>query len=136
MGHYATAFAARDPFVRRCGIECVALTEGAATLTMRIADEHLNFNGTGHGGAIFTLADSAFGVASNSRGPVAAGIDAHIAYHLAVAKGDVLTAQAYEVSRNAKLATYRVDVTRQDGAAVASFTGTVFVTQRRHAEAS
>ena len=38
---------------------------------MTIDARHLNFNGGGHGGAIFALADSAFGLASNSHGPVA-----------------------------------------------------------------
>ena len=135
MPHYATALAERDPFGRHCGIECVAVSDGSATLRMRVAAEHLNFNGSGHGGAIFTLADSAFGLASNSRGAVAAGIDAHISYHVAVAEGDMLTARAHEVSRTPKLAVYRVDVTREDGTVMASFTGTVFVTQRSHPNA-
>ena len=85
-----------------------------------------------HGGAIFALADSAFGLASNSHGVVAVGIDAHITFHVAAREGDVLTARATEVSRNAKLAVYRVDVTRGDGASVSTFTGTVHVTKRPH----
>ena len=45
----------------------------------------------------------------------------------------MLTARAFQVSRNAKIAVYRVDVTRDDGASVASFTGTVHITARPHA---
>ena len=45
--------------------------------------------------------------------------------------GDTLTATAVEASRTRKLGVYRiVDVTRQDGALVSTFTGTVYVTDR------
>ena len=115
-----------DAFLAHCAIAFVEGGEGHATLRMTVGPAHLNFNGACHGGALFTLADSAFGLASNSHGVRAAGIDAHIAYHLAAREGDVLVARAAEVSRGKKLATYRVNVERDDGALIASFTGTVF----------
>ena len=43
-------------------------------------------------------------------------------------RGDCLQARATEVSRSRKLAVYRVDVTRADGAVISSFTGTVYIT--------
>ena len=95
---------------------------------------HINFNGTCHGGLVFALADTAFGLAANSHGLVAAGIDAHITYQAPVRAGDVLVARANEVSRSRRLAVYRVDVTRAaDGRATHSFTGTVFITETPHA---
>jgi uncharacterized protein (TIGR00369 family) len=81
-------------------------------------------------GAIFALADSAFGLASNSHGPVAAGIDAHITFQATVAAGDSLVARAVEVHRNRRIGVYRIDVVREDAGgetAVSSFTGTVYV---------
>ena len=93
--------------------------------------DHVSFNGTCHGGALFSLADTAFGLASNSHGVVAAGIDAHITYPRAVKVGDVLTATAVEETRSRRFATYRVIVTRGDGATVATFTGTVAITETR-----
>jgi LAO/AO transport system ATPase/phenylacetic acid degradation protein PaaD len=123
------ALSARDAFQSACGIELVECGAGRATLAMTVAPAHLNFNGTCHGGAIFALADSAFGLASNSHGRVAAGIDAHVAYHAAAKLGDRLVARAAEVSRGARLATYRVDVAHDDEA-IASFTGTVYITGR------
>jgi acyl-CoA thioesterase len=122
--------AAADPFVRSLGITCIDAAAGTATVTMTLAAQHLNFNGTCHGGVTFALADTAFGLASNSHGRVAAGIDAHITYQQAATEGDTLTARAVEISRSKKLAVYRVDVTRGDGTPVSSFTGTVYVTQR------
>lgn len=122
--------AARDKFARGLGIRCVDAGPGRAVVRMTVQEKHLNFNGTGHGGMLFTLADMAFGLASNSHGVVAAGIDAHITYHVAAQLGDVLTATATEVSRSRKLAVYRVELTREDDTLVASFTGTVYVTSR------
>jgi len=124
--------AARDPFVRHCGIEFVAGGVGSATVRMHVGRQHLNFNGNCHGGAIFTLADTAFGLASNSHGVIAAGIDAHATFQVAVREGDVLVARATEASLGRKLAVYRVDVLRGTDL-VATFTGTVYVTSRGHA---
>ena len=106
------ALAARDPFVNAGpGIRCVDAGPRHATVdARRCGDAHINFNGTCHGGVIFTLADTAFGLASNSHGVIAAGIDAHITYHVAAQAGDTLIATAIEVSRTRKIAVYRIDV--------------------------
>lgn len=124
--------AAHDPFVRSLGIEYAGGGFGRAAVSLKVRRDHLNFNGTCHGGVIFALADTAFGLASNSHGAVAAGIDAHITYQVAVQAGDVLTANAIEITRSRRLGVYRVDVTRADGTPVSSFTGTVYVTSQPH----
>ena len=124
--------AAHDPFVRSVGIEYAGGGFGRAAVSLKVRRDHLNFNGTCHGGVIFALADTAFGLASNSHGAVAAGIDAHITYQVAVQAGDVLTANAIEITRSRRLGVYRVDVTRADGTPVSSFTGTVYVTSQPH----
>lgn len=123
-------FHAADGFLGLCNVELVAAGEGHATLRMTVDEPHLNFRGACHGGALFTLADGAFGLASNSHGVFAAGIDAHIAYHAAARRGDVLLARASEISRGRRVATYRVDVEREDGKRIASFTGTVYRSDR------
>jgi acyl-CoA thioesterase len=122
--------AARDRLMALLGIEYVDGGSGRAAVTLAVRDDHLNFNGTCHGGVTFALADSAFGLASNAHGVVAAAIDAHITYQVAVKAGDTLTATAVELSRSRRLGVYRIDVTRQDGALVSTFTGTVYVTDR------
>ncbi len=121
------ALARRDRFMRLLGAELVEAGAGHAGIRAVVAPEHLNFNGTCHGGFTFSLADMAFGIASNSHGVLAAGIDAHVAYLAAAYEGEVLTATAREISRTRRIATYGVDVTRADGGLVARFTGTVFI---------
>jgi LAO/AO transport system ATPase/phenylacetic acid degradation protein PaaD len=122
---------AQDGLCRTLGIAFRAGGPGRAEVALTVASQHLNFNGACHGGTIFALADSAFGLASNSHGPVAAGIDAHITYQAAVAAGDALVARAIEVRRSRRIGVYRIDVVREerDGGetAISSFTGTVYI---------
>lgn len=136
MGETAAAlgagFARDDAFVKLLGAELVAVGPGFAELAMTVRADHLNFNGSCHGGAIFALADTAFGFASNSHGIVAAGIDAHITFPAAARLGDRLTARGEELTRSRRLATYKVTVAKGDGGIVASFTGTVYVTEKTH----
>jgi len=126
--------ASRDAFMAALGIDLVEAAVGRVVVALTVCGEHLNFNGTCHGGVIFSLADSAFGLASNARDRVAAGINAHIAYTAPARVGDRLTATATEISLSGRLATYRVEVTNGDGRVIAGFTGTVFVTGRDHGE--
>lgn len=126
------ALAARDPFMQALGVTVTDVGPGRVVLSMVVREAHLNFNGTCHGGVLFAFADSAFGLASNANGVIAAGIDAHISYPAAARPGDVLTATAHELTRSKRLGTYRIDVTRAPGEIVAAFTGTVFVTGRAH----
>lgn len=120
-------FAGRDGFMRALGAELLELGRGQAKVRMNVRAESLNFNGTCHGGAIFSLADCAFGVASNSYGRLAAGIDSHITFSAAPRLGDTLTATARELSRSRKIAVYQIDVVGEEAGHVSSFTGTVYI---------
>ena len=126
-----TALAERDGVCGTLGISVLSGGPGRAEVHMTVDARHMNFNGGCHGGAIFALADSAFGLASNSHGPLAMGIDAHITYQAGVRSGDTLIARASEVHRSRRLGVYRIDVVRprEDGSEdpVSSFTGTVYV---------
>ena len=125
------ALAARDGLCAALGITVLAGGPGRSEVAMTVEARHLNFNGGCHGGAIFSLADSAFGLASNSHGPLASGIAAHITYQAGVRAGERLVARAIEVSRSRRIAVYRIDVVRPDPdgseTAVSSFTGTVSI---------
>ena len=126
------ALAARTNLSRTLGFSLLEGGAGHAALVLTVDERHLNAMGACHGGVIFALADEAFGMASNSHGIMAAGIDAHITYQVAVQAGDRLVATATEVSRSRRLAVYRVEVRKGEGVLVASFTGTVYVTGRHH----
>ncbi|MGC9435095.1 MAG: PaaI family thioesterase [Methanomicrobiales archaeon] len=119
------AFLDADAYARACGIELVDSGPGWARVRMAIRDDHCNSHGTVHGGAIFTLADTAFALASNSHGIPAAAIDAHIQYMKAATTG-TLHAGAEEFALTPRLASYTVRVTDDGGAPVALFQGMVY----------
>jgi acyl-CoA thioesterase len=118
-------FFTKDAWAQEAGIELMEVSTGRAKIRMRIAGRHLNSHGTVHGGAIFTLADTAFALASNSHGIPAAAINAHISYVKAATAG-TLYAEAVESSLNPKIATYTVTVTDDAGQKIALFQGMVY----------
>jgi acyl-CoA thioesterase len=115
----------RDRFARLVGLEVLEIAPGFARVRMPLREELHNGLGIAHGGAIFTLADMAFAVASNSHGTVAVGANTSISFLAATSTG-TLTAEAVEVSRGRKLATYTVRITDEAGAVVAIMQGTVY----------
>jgi len=118
-------FSREDKFARHSGIELLEAGPGWAKTSMRIESFHLNGARTVHGGAIFTLADFAFAVASNSHGTLAMGITTSVSFVKAATTG-TLYAEAREQSLNHKLATYSVQVTDDNNDVVALFQGTVY----------
>jgi acyl-CoA thioesterase len=118
-------FFANDAWAQEAGIELVEVSAGRAKVRMRIGGWHKNSHGTVHGGAIFTLADTAFALASNSHEIPAAAINAHISY-VKAASGGTLYALAEEFSLNPKIATYTVTVTDDKGERIAFFEGMVY----------
>lgn len=118
-------FFKNDKFGEHVGIELLEVSAGSAKVKMEIKDYHLNSHKTVHGGAIFTLADLAFAVASNSHGTIAASINANISYIKAATTG-TLIAEAKEVAINPKLATYTIHVTDDAGDIIAIFQGMVY----------
>ncbi|MBW2575407.1 MAG: PaaI family thioesterase [Deltaproteobacteria bacterium] len=121
----ARNFFKNDQFAEHVGIELLEVSEGRAKAKMEIKEHHLNGINIAHGGAIFSLADLAFAVASNSHKTIALGINASISYLKAVANG-TLIAEAKEVSLNPKLATYEIRVTDENNDLIAIFLGTVY----------
>lgn len=118
-------FFKKDRFAAHNDITLLEIRPGYAKAELIISDKHLNGVDITHGGAIFTLADLAFAVASNSHGSVAVGVSATISYLKATNRG-TLTAEAREVALNPKLATYSVEVRDCSNDLVAIFQGTVY----------
>jgi acyl-CoA thioesterase len=119
------AFFKKDSYAELTGIKLLEFSEGRSKVMLEITDHHLNSAGTVHGGAIFTLADYAFAVASNSYGTVSVAINSSISFFKAVS-GGTLYAEAKEKSRHPKLASYIVDVTNEHNELIASFQGMVY----------
>ncbi len=115
----------KDTFAKYLGIKITSVKEGAATAEMALTGHHLNGAGTAHGGAIFSLGDTVFAAASNSREGLAMAINVSISFFKAITEGK-LTAVAEEVSLHKKLATYIVKIYDHESNIIALFQGTVY----------
>jgi acyl-CoA thioesterase len=105
------------------GIELVSCEPGRAVMRMRVSEPMLNGHDICHGGLIFTLADSTFAYACNSRNlnTVAAGCS--IEFLKSGKAGDVLTCEGVERVLQGRHGIYDMTVTNQDGEVVAMFRG-------------
>lgn len=115
----------KDAFAKSAGIVLTEARPGYAVARMTVTGTHLNSVGTLHGGAMFTLADFVFAVASNTHGKVALAIQTEISFFKAVTSG-TLTATAMEISLHEKLGTYLVEIRDESGEMIAHFKGTVY----------
>lgn len=114
-----------DAFSQWLGIERIEEKPGYVILQMVVRPEMVNGFGIAHGGITFSLADSAFAFASNSRGKKAVSIETSINHLKAVYPGDTLRAIAEETSFGKKIAVYHVKVLRGEEL-VAHFKGVVY----------
>ena len=114
---------AADLASQRLGIVIAEIGPGRATATMTVNENMVNGHGMGHGGYVFTIADTAFAFACNTYNErtVAAGAD--INFLAPVNAGDKLSATAVERSRRGRSGIYDVTVRTADGTVVAEFRG-------------
>ncbi len=115
-----------DPFSQWMGMELLSIGLGHCALRMTVRPEMTNGFGVAHGGIAFSLADSAFAFACNSRGRHALSIHCAIEHVAPVRAGDVLIATAVEDNVSNHLSHYAVRVQHPDGTPVAFFRGVAY----------
>jgi acyl-CoA thioesterase len=115
-----------DAFCETVGIDVVELSPGHARTELTVREDLLNFHGTPHGGAIYSLADAAFAAASNSHGPTAVALETNISYLEPVEVGETLAATAEETHVAGRTAEYEVTVTDEGDSRIATFRGRVY----------
>lgn len=119
----AEAMWADDTASRALGMELVEVGHGRAVLRMEIRADMVNGVGVGHGGLVFTLADSAMAFSSNSSNQRSVATQAEIDWLAPVRVGSVLTATATQRHQGGKAALTDVEVVDQTGQVVALFRG-------------
>ena len=107
------------------GIEIDAAEPGYAKVSLTIEPKHLNALGMVMGGAIFTMADYAFAIASNVGDETVVTINSQISY-LGTAKGKRLIAEAKPLKNGRSTCVYNIDVEDDLGTQVASIQVTGF----------
>ena len=106
-----------------CGIEILEAEQGHAVCEMKITDGHMNAGNVVQGGAIFTLGDFTYAIASNCGGTISVTLDNNISF-LAPATGSFLRAEAVEASSTNRLCFYDVSITDEKNTLVAKMTVT------------
>ncbi len=116
------AMYARDLAVQALGIEIVEIGEGFARATFIVRADMVNGHDVCHGGLLFTLADSAFAYACNSRNDSTVALQCSISFVAPARVGERIEAVARERTIGGRTGTYDVEVTGPRGS-VALFRG-------------
>lgn len=116
---YAADEASKDTM----GMELLSCQPGRASMRMVVRPLHLNGHKICHGGFIFTLADSTFAYACNSRNHATVANGCSIEFLRPAHEADVLTAEGVEQTLSGRHGIYDIRVSNQKGQAVALFRG-------------
>ncbi|MFO1179579.1 MAG: hydroxyphenylacetyl-CoA thioesterase PaaI [Ottowia sp.] len=119
----AAMFAADRASRETMGMELLACEPGRAVMRMAVQPLHLNGHQICHGGFIFTLADSTFAFACNSRNHNTVAAGCSIEFLKPAHAGDVLTCEGVEQAQSGRHGVYDMRVTNQHGHAIALFRG-------------
>ena len=117
-----------DPIAAGLGVELVDVSNGGVTLQLRVRESHMGSNEVCHGGVLFTLADIAMAYVSNSANIAALATRASIDFVDGVKRGDVVVAEAVQVSLRGKAAIVDVSLL-VDRRVVGLFRGATLRTQ-------
>lgn len=108
------------------GITLLEAENGSSKVVMNINDSISNIYGTVHGGALFTLADTAAGSACYSRKEKCVTLNSTIHFIRPGIKG-VLTAYGKEISRSKRTGIYDVIIKDDQDCIVCSATFTFYI---------
>lgn len=116
---FAADTASRDTM----GMTLLRCAPGQAVMRMQVKALHLNGHAICHGGFIFTLADSTFAFACNSRNQATVAAGGSIEFLRPAQLDDVLTCEATEQVLQGRQGVYDMRVTNQHGEVVAVLRG-------------
>jgi acyl-CoA thioesterase len=111
----------KEPFARALNMELVELKLGYSAVEM-IYDPSVmnNIYDRAHGGAIFGLIDEAFEAACQTEGTIAVALNVNVTYVSSPQSGKRLRAEARQVSRTKKTASFDIRVSEKDGPLIAT----------------
>lgn len=125
------AMQAGDAVLRLLGMRVESVGPGRAAVSMAVRADMLNGFGICHGGLVATLADTAFAYACNAQGELTVASGFSIDLLAPAHEGDVLSAEAHELSRSGRTGLYDIAVRNQRGEAVAVFRGRSYTMKGR-----
>ncbi len=114
-----------DRFATNAGCRIVEANSDRVVCEMEISEALLNAHGAVMGGAIFTLADFAFAIASNLGGVPSVAIESNIRFYAAT-KGTKLIATCKTDRDGRNLGHYTVEITDDLGKKIAGHSAVAF----------
>lgn len=117
-----------DKAAQALEIKLLEIRPGFAKMKMVVRRDMLNGLDICHGGMTFSLADTAFAYACNSRNKKTVAMQCTINYVAAAKEGDELTAFAEESSLSGRTGVYDITIVNQNEKTVAHFRGTSYGT--------
>jgi acyl-CoA thioesterase len=117
-----------DYCAQNLGIKLESVSPGYSRMSMEITSKMLNGHGICHGGIMFTLADTAFAYACNSRNVKTVALNCLINFAASAALGDRLTAECKEQLLQGRTGLYDVELRDQKNKCLALFRGTSYAT--------
>ena len=110
----------KEPFAIQMGIELKELGLGYSMVEMAYDPATMdNIYSRAHGGAIFALIDGAFETASQTYGTIAVALNVNVTYAASPEPGTRLRAEAREVSKTKRTASYDIRVSDINGNMIA-----------------
>ena len=110
-------------FSQALGMRIVAADVDTAVVEMAVTPAHVNGHGIAHGGAIFSLADTAFTHACNSDNVVTVAQQCQVHFIRPGQQGDILRAHATRRGGGGRTGIYDISITNQDEKLIAEFRG-------------
>ena len=120
-----------DLFSQWLGIQIIEIKEGYSKIKMKVRTEMMNGLHIVHGGIAFSLADSSFAFACNSRNNLSVALDTSINFLKPVHVDDELIAEAKEMHNGKSTGLYQIKITNQNNHVVALFKGTCVRTNKK-----
>lgn len=128
MESYENFVAKHDKLIRYMGMSIEKATPQFARVSMPLTENHKNGMGAAHGGAIFAIADVAFGVAANAeRKTGVVSLSATIEY-IRPGKTGPIVAEARAVRLGGHVVSYDVQVFDGSGSMIARTMASGYVT--------
>ena len=115
-----------DMLLKLFNMKVDKISLGHSEVSMEIKDNHTNAAGVCHGGVIFSLADVAFALASNSYGTIALAMDVSISFIKTVKPGTKIHAVCDEKHRGKSTAQYIIEVKNDKDKLVSFIKATAF----------
>jgi acyl-CoA thioesterase len=106
----------RETFAQELKMELVELEDGHSVVEMIYNPQKMNnMHDLAHGGALFGLMDEAFEMACHTTGTIAVALNINVTFVTSPKPGSKLRAEANQVSKTRKTASFDVKITDQQG---------------------